>query len=260
MGTIFRSMILTSLRDKISLFYAIIFPIGLMIGIGVYLDSEAYNPLLLTGVIALSTLFWSVQGLAFQVHMQRGKGVYKLIKLSPYSTLSFIAIMTLVRTFLGTLINILILATGVIVFNLSLTISEWMSMVVIMVIGTLCFSCLGFFLSNFAKNEGQINMMSNMLYLPMVFASEAFYSLKNAPDWIVSLGGLFPFSYYLKAMRNTVIDTNASLMLSLGIVVAYTAVLLLLAALTFKWDADQQAISFSLKHRGKFQHRGSLHQ
>lgn len=49
MTTIFKSMLLTSLRDKITLFYSALLPIGLLMGLGFYFDNTTYTPRLLKG-------------------------------------------------------------------------------------------------------------------------------------------------------------------------------------------------------------------
>jgi len=55
--TLLRTMTTASLRDRISLFYATLFPLGLFAGLGYYIDTPGYAPRLMVGTIALGTLF-----------------------------------------------------------------------------------------------------------------------------------------------------------------------------------------------------------
>ncbi|WP_042454505.1 ABC transporter permease [Neobacillus dielmonensis] len=238
MKTIFKTMLVTSLRDKITMFYSVIFPVALLIGLGYYFDNPAYTPRLLTGVIALSSLFWGVSGIAFQVHWQRSRGVYKLLKLTPFPTISFIFLMTAARTLLGILINLAVLGTGVIFFDMAVTIGAVLGTMGMMFIGILCFTCLGFLISNFAGNEAQINMISNLFFFPMIFGADTFYSLKSAPEWVSTMGGLFPFGYYVHGIRSVLGISSESPLASIMVLLIYTAVLLILAVLTFKWEAN----------------------
>ncbi|MFD0713202.1 ABC transporter permease [Paenibacillus sp. GCM10027626] len=240
--TIFRSMIVTALRDRISLFYSILFPAGLLIGLGLYFDSPEYRFTLLTGTVVLSTVFWSVQGTAFQVHQQRSRGVYKLLKVTPCSNLSFVFNMTLARTVLGLMINGIILAGGIIAFGISISGANLAVLGFMLALGTLCFTAMGFFVTNLARNEAQINMFSNLLYIPMLFGSETFYSLQSAPQWIKTAGNLFPLTYLVKGVRFSFTDLGEVLPY-VGIVTAYTIALIFLAALTFRWDAEQPLLS-----------------
>lgn len=242
--TIFKTMLITSLRDKITLFYSIIFPIGLLIGLGLYFDSEAYKPVLLTGVIALSSLFWGVSGIAFQVLWQRGRGVYKLLKLTPYPTVGFILHMAAARTFLGMAINLLIFLAGILFLNIDVPLNKIPAMLAVLAVGTWCFTCLGFFISNLANNEGQVNMISNIFFLPMIFGSNAFYSLDNAPEWLITAGKAFPLGYLVAGLRECMgIETGGSYFGALLSLLLFTAAFLLAAAVTFRWEAGDPLIS-----------------
>jgi len=236
--TIFRSMIVTSLRDRISLFYSILFPTALLIGLGLYFNSPEYRFNLLTGTVLLSMLFWSVQGTAFQVYQQRSRGVYKLLKVTPLSNLSFILNVTLARTVLGLIINGIILAIGMIAYGVSIPLTNLVILGFMLTLGTLCFTAMGFFVTNLASNEAQINMFSNLIYIPMLFGSEIFYSLHYAPQWIKTAGNLFPLTYLVQGVRVSVTDIGGVLPY-IGSVTAFTVGLVFLAVLTFRFDGDQ---------------------
>lgn len=238
MVTIFKAMMITSLRDKITLFYSALLPLGLLIGLGYYIDKESYIPTLLTGVIALSSVFWGVSGIAFQVHWQRSRGVFKLLKLTPYPTMGFIFLMSMARTVLGIGINFIVLAAGVILFDVGITVGAVLLLIVMIKLGTLCFTCLGFLISNFANNEGQINIFSNLLFFPMIFGTDTFYSLENAPGWVVKMGDLFPLGYYVHGLRSVLGTVNGSIANSMLIVTIYTLALLILATITFRWESN----------------------
>lgn len=242
MGVVFKKMIAISLRDKITLFYSTILPIALLIGLGFYFGNANYIPILFIGVIALSTIFWGVSGVAFQVYWQRSQGVYKLLKLTPYPIIHFIFVVTLARTILGILMNISVLVIGLFVFDISFSIFEILLMTLTMILGLLCFTCMGFLIANFANNEGQINVISNIIYLPMIFSTDTFYSLANAPEWIVKIGEFFPLTYFLQIMRAAAgfHSFDQSVYLSIIMLILYTFGLLLLSAITFKWDTNDK--------------------
>jgi len=242
-ATIFRTMLFHSLRDKISLFYATAFPIVLLVGLGLYFDSPDYLPLLTTGIVGLGSVFWALQGIAFQVMQQRNKGVYKLLQMTPFPTLSFILTLTAARTLLGLMMNMLVLATGVIVFGFSISWSALIVMLLVLTVGSLCFTCIGFLIANLAKNEAQINAYSNLLYLPMVFASEAFYRLEGAPAWIETLGRWFPFAHFIDGMRGAIAGDGGTVGNALLILLGFGILALLLATFTFRWDESQAIVN-----------------
>jgi len=244
MRTVFRMMLVASLKDRISLFYALLFPILLMAGLGYYFNSPDYHERLFIGVLALSTLFWAVQGVAFQVYEQRNRGVYKLLRLTPFPTVSFVFALTLARALLGLCINGIISLVCAPLFGLSFPLLGVLPLLAMLTVGLLCFTCLGFLVVNFARNEGQINMLSNLLQIPMVFGSEAFYSLSAAPQWLVAAGRCTPFPYFVEGLRAAAATDFAAWGVSLLIVSVFALAMLALASLTFQWDPDRTPFGF----------------
>jgi len=237
---IFKSMLSTSIRDKITLFYSLAFPLMLMIGLGYYFNEDYQQLNIVTGIAAISTIFWGMQGIAFQVYVQRNKGVYKLLKLTPMPLFSFISIMVLARTFIGVIINVIVWLVGVFAFSIDVTFSAFLNTFLLMIAGTLCFTSIGFVISNLARNEAQINMFSNLIQLPMIFMSEAFYSLKNVPEWVVFIGKMLPFEHYVKALRGLILESHNTLLSGYSTLIIYLVLALCLSIITFKWDNDQE--------------------
>ncbi|MGM9950851.1 MAG: ABC transporter permease [Lysinibacillus sp.] len=237
---IFKSMLATSLRDRVTLFYSLAFPIALMVGLGYYFGGGGQQLQIVAGVTAISTIFWGMQGIAFQVHVQRNRGVYKLLKLTPMPLLSFIVIMVMARTFIGVLLNVIVWLTGIFVFGIDVTVASALATFALLIIGSLCFTSLGFVISNFTRNEAQISMLSNIVQLPMVFMSEAFYSLHNAPEWVVRIGKLLPFEHYVKALRGLMLGDGNILLAGFGVPLLYLLLALLISIPTFKWESSPE--------------------
>src|SRR5690606_7220661 len=240
--TLLRTMTTASLRDRISLFYATLFPLGLFAGLGYYIDTPGYAPRLMVGTIALGTLFWSMAGQSFQVLQQRNRGVYKLLRVAPLASLNFIWWMILARTVLGVAMNGLIVLAGALLFGIRVTAAGLGCGLLLLLAGSLSFTALGFFVANLAKNEAQVNMISNLLYIPMVFGSEAFYSLDKVPSWLAAAGRAFPFQYLVDGLQRTLVHGETLPAVPLLMLVLFTAAGLLLAAATFRWDEHQPVI------------------
>lgn len=245
---LFRSMIITALKDKISLFYAAVFPLLLLFGLNAFINQPDYEPLLLTGVITLSVVFWSVQGIAFQVFSQRNKGLYKLLKITPYQTGKFVLIMVAARTIIGVIINSFILLLGIVMYDIEASLLGVLLAILTITLSTLCFTFLGFFIANFSKNEGQINMYSNIIYLPTIIGSEAFYSLENAPSWLPFIGKIFPFHHTIIMLRSSLDITDGGMFLNFVVIISFMFGFLLLAIFTFSFENGTKQSS---KYRGK---------
>lgn len=237
---VFKSMAAASLRDRISLFYATAFPLLLLIGLGLYIGSDSYMPQLTVAVAALGAVFWALQGMAFQVLSQRSRGVYKLLKLTPYSAIRFILSMSGARASLSLLMSLLVLAAGMLVLRVPMGMRAWLMLMPPLVLGTLCFTCLGFVIANAARNEGQINVYSNLLTIPLVFCSEAFYSLETGPSWISTVGEWLPFSHMVRALGIALSGGSLGTYgMELLVLAAFTVVSAGVAAVTFRADTQR---------------------
>lgn len=231
---IFRSMIVSSLRDKITLFYSLMFPIGMIIGLGLYFNNM--DERILTGVTAIGTLFWGMQGIAFQILYQRNKGVYKMLKITPLPIGHFIIAMVLARTVLGVILNMGVWIIGVLFFQISISSEAIIGTLLLVTIATLCFTSFGFLIANLANNEGHINMIANLIQIPFILISEAFYSLSKAPGWIHFISKLSPFEHYVKALKGLTDGMMLPMGSSILILLIYTLFSFLLAVITFKWE------------------------
>lgn len=241
MITIFRTMLTGILRDVHTLFWTILFPIAMLIGLGLYFDNPEYSERLTAGVLTMNVLFGSTMVTAFQVMAQRNRGVYKLLRVTPFSTAKFILAMASSRTVLTLIVSSGILAVGILLFGVDLSLQGLLMVTLILLVGSVCFTAIGFIAANLSRDESNVNMISNLISFPMLFTSQAFYSLQNAPDWVQFLAHIQPFYYFVEAMGEAVSlgRASADLGIALAILVGFTALCLLLAAFTFRWDSER---------------------
>ncbi len=238
MLTTFRTLLRGALRDRISLFFAIVFPIACLLILGFVFPDPGYRRQLLAGMLAVSTLFFSLNGIAFESLFQRNSGVYKLLRATPYHTITFIANLTASRGIVALLSCMFVAIVGVLTFGIALSWQSALLLLPIMVLGTLCFTLLGLTISNLAQNENQVAMLNNIVTLPMIFTSATFYSLSAAPAWVQTIGHVLPFSYLIDGEHAALAGNLAGVVFPLVILLGFTALALVLAVITFRWDPN----------------------
>lgn len=249
MFTLFRTLLTGQFRDVHTLFWTIMFPIALLIGLGLYFDEPGYAERLLAGVLAMNLLFGPGMVTPFQVMSLRSRGVFKLLRATPMPTPVFIAASACARTALSLAVSAGLIAAGAIIFGVKLTIAGLVLMLPLLLIGSLCFTAVGFVIGNLARNESDTSIISNLICLPMLFASEAFYSLEHAPRWIQTISKLHPFSYLVDGLSAAVQNGwqgeswGAAAMLA-----AFSAAGLAAAAATFQWDHEGVRFRILDKH------------
>ncbi|MGF7045896.1 ABC-2 type transport system permease protein [Paenibacillus sp. DS2015] len=244
MTIILKTMLYGIFRDTHTLVLTIFFPIALLIGLGLYYDDPAYSERLVVGVLTTNVLFGATMVTAFNVMAQRNRGIYKLLRVTPFSTTAFICSMTGARTVLTLLVSSSIIIIGILIFGITVSLPGIALMLLIMLAGTVCFTAVGFIAANLSKDESNVNMISNLISFPMLFTSEAFYSMQNAPDWIHIIARLQPFHYFVKAM-SVALHPNGPIQdiwISFAALVGFAILCLLIAVLTFRWDTEGTVI------------------
>ncbi|WP_042168635.1 ABC transporter permease [Paenibacillus gorillae] len=243
MFTIFKTMLAGIFRDGHTLFWTILFPLAMLAGLGLYFDNQAYSERLLGGVLTTNVLFGSAMVTAFNVMAQRNRGVYKLLRATPFKTSAFITAMTGARTALTLIVSGCVILMGVIILGVSLHALSLLMMLIVLLAGTVCFTAIGFIAANLSRDESNVNMISNLISFPMLFTSEAFYSLQNAPGWVQLLGKLQPFSYFVEAMSIAISPEGAfaDIVMPLLILIGFCILCLAVAILTFRWDSERAA-------------------
>src|SRR5215831_18116230 len=116
----FRTLLRGALRDRASLAWAVVFPLVLLLALGFAFPAPIYRRQLLVGMLALSVMFFSLYGIAFESLAQRNQGVYKLLRVTPYHTLAFVVNLTLARGIVALLSSAVVAVVGVIVFQIAI--------------------------------------------------------------------------------------------------------------------------------------------
>src|SRR5687767_14210332 len=92
---------------------------------------------------------------------------------------------------------------------------------------------LGIFVSNFARNEGQVFPFIPLVILPSVFLSGLIVSVEKLPEWAQWLGHVTPVFYANNAIKQ-VISAEGGGWGDLAILPLYGVVVLVLATLTLR--------------------------
>lgn len=237
MITAIKTMFQAGLKDKMSLGYALIFPIGLLIGLGIAFPAPTYRLQLLGSMLVFGSLMFAI-GTAHEVLAQRSQGVYKLLRVTPFRTSAFMTSLVIARGIVTLLTSVIVGVTGVLFFGISIPAVSWLLILPVLILGIALFSFLGFFVTNMAKDPGQVTALSNLLTFPMFFLSESFYSLAGAPTWIQVVAKCLPVGYLLDAMRAALAGDASAMVLPLLIVTGFTVLAAALAIVTFRWDPE----------------------
>lgn len=234
----FKALLNGALRDKISLFYGLVFPAIALVLLSLFFEEPGYRYQLLIGLVALGGFFFTMTGTGFEVMRQRRQGVYKLLRATPFSIPAFVATLTAARGLIALICGLVVYVGGALYLGASLSLAGLLLMVPVMLLGTICFTAMGFILGNIGNNETQVAGINNLFNLPMTFGSPIFYSLDRAPQWVQLFSKAMPMSHYIEALRAAQAANLGEAILPLAVLAGFTLLTLAVAVLTFRWDPD----------------------
>ena len=155
---------------------------------------------------------------------------------TPTSPAYFLSAQVLSRLIIGVVQVAILFAIGI-WFGLQMF-GSYMTLFVVVIIGSAIFLAIGFAIAGWAKNEDQAAPVANLISLPMMFLSGVFFPRDALPDFLAAITALLPLTYVIEALR-AIVNQCADL-LSLGPemlgMAVWVVITFVIAIRLFRWE------------------------
>ncbi|MEX0619312.1 MAG: ABC transporter permease, partial [Pseudohongiellaceae bacterium] len=94
----------------------------------------------------------------------------------------------------------ILLAVAVLFLDVSI-VGSYLSLYSVIILGTIVFLCLGFFLGSLAKTQQSIMAIGNIVIFPQIFLSGIFYPIEALPQLVEPIARILPLSFVATALR-----------------------------------------------------------
>ncbi|ROR28441.1 ABC-2 type transport system permease protein [Mobilisporobacter senegalensis] len=235
MKTIFSLTFKSASRDPFLLLWSLILPIGGAIGLGIFIKSPDYPEHILTGMMAVSVLFYALTTTSFTILTQRRRGVYNLLRVTPMPLWRYVCSISGAWTIISFLCAVLVMLSGILALKLSVSIATILALLPTLMIAALGYVLLSFFIASLSRTENNVSILTNIITLPLIFSSSTFYSLDNAPGFIQILNKCNPFQWFVNALRGAFNLSWSDYFINTGLVLLVAIVAFLLALKTFRY-------------------------
>jgi len=236
MNTVFSLSLRSAAREPFLLFWSIIMPIAGTIGLGMLIHQPGYNLQITTGMMAMGILFYAFTTTVFSVLAQRKRGVYKLLRVTPMPLWRYILSVSSAWILISLLCAGLVLAVGSIVFDFSPSIQSLIMMGMVCVLGAGGYVFFSFFISGLCKTEAQASIATNLITLPFLLCSSAFYSLDGAPKWVQLISSFNPFQWFISGLRTGFLMDVTGWLASIAVLLLILIITLFLAVRSFGFN------------------------
>ena len=168
-----------------------------------------YVDFLTPGILGMTIMQLGVASVMFTFVIDRQRGVIRRIMATPLSRRNYMAAHVLERLILAILQVGVLLAVAIFGFKATVLGSMWVVLLLV-VIGSALFLCLGFAMSSFVTTENQAPAVMQLVTLPQMFLSGVFFSRDAVPAFLKPVSDLLPLTFLNEALRQ-VATAGASL-------------------------------------------------
>ncbi|MDJ0769077.1 MAG: ABC transporter permease [Ilumatobacter sp.] len=244
-----RYQLLTFWRTPVALFFTIMLPlIMLLLFNSLFGDAEVdiegggqwpARQFYTGGLAVFTAVSATYTNLSNQVPIRREEGVLKRWRGTPLPTSAYIAGFigsAIVLAFAGTL---LMLGIGVVAYDLEVDAAKMPAAAVTFVIGVATFAAWGMAVAALVPSASSAAAVANATILPLAFVSNVFIVTDDAPEWITTVGDIFPLKPFVVSFQdafNPFIDAPAFQWTKLGYIALWGLVGLVIAIKNFTWE------------------------
>lgn len=196
-----------------------------------------YVDWVIPGVLSMNVMFGALFGIGFVIVRYRKNGVLKRIQATPVTALQFLTAQVLSRLTL-LLCAATIVYIGCNYFLNFIMLGSYINLFIVAFLGIFSMISLALIVASRTSSEELANGLLNFVSFPMMLLSEVWFSLDNAPDWLVTISSLLPLTHMVQAAREVMINGEGLAAIShhLWILVAMSAVFMVIAACLFQWN------------------------
>jgi len=190
-----------TLRNREAFFFTLVFPVFLFVLFGaIWGRSGSYLQLLLPGVIGISIASDALFSVGPVIRRYAENGVLKFLRSLPPRTLAHFGGTVANRVLLMSVSVVLLCGVAAFGFNTAITKTMVVTYLLGVGLGGWSFSAIGL-TAAFASESVSPRGILNLLYLPMLFVSGAFYPISILPDSLQTIAYLLPLTHLVEFLK-----------------------------------------------------------
>ncbi|HUH16361.1 MAG TPA: ABC transporter permease [Methylomirabilota bacterium] len=222
-------------RNPAAAFFTFAFPLVFMVIFNVLFGADAarfYTP----AIIVFSVVTATFTNLAITVSIARDEGILKRVRGTPLPTWAFLAGRVLHAVAVAFLLVVIVAAFGALLHGVEVPWPALPSVLLLLVVGAVTFSALGMALAGVVPNADAAPAIVNATILPVLFISNVFVPMENAPAWLDTVSHVFPVRQFADAMQALYAGATGVPWLEMGVMAAWGVAGILVALRFFSWE------------------------
>jgi len=195
-----------------------------------------YIDFLVPGIVGMTIMQLGLFGVAFGFVQLKRTGALRRLFATPTPPTYFLSAQVGSRLIIGFVQVAILIGVGL-WFGLQMF-GDWLTLGIVVLVGSVIFLAIGFAIAGWAKNEDQAAPVANLISLPMMFLSGVFFPRDAMPEFLRWITQFMPLTYVNDALRGVV--NNGDNLLALGPQMLgmsiWAVITFVVAVLLFKWE------------------------
>ncbi len=198
-------------RNPVAAFFTFVFPLMFLVIFNLIFGNEEMtidggtthtSTFYVPAIVALSVISACYTNVAIGVALSRDKGVLKRLRGTPLPSWIFILAKIAQATFVAVVLVIIVTAAGVIFYDVDAPSNTLPAFIVTLIVGAAAFSALVLAVTAVIPNADASPAIVNASVLPLMFFSDVFIPLQDAPAWLVTFSEIFPVKHFSAALMS----------------------------------------------------------
>lgn len=235
-------------RNPAASFFTVVLPLIFLVlftsifGNGTLENGASVATVYVPGILTLAIVSATAVNLAITMTTRRERGVLKRVRGTPVPPSVFILSQSLAGTVIAFVMTILISVIGRVVYGVSLQVETIPSLIISIIVGAMAFAAIGLAMTTIISSEDAAPAVTNAVFLPLYFISGVFVPNEGVPDWVSTVGNLFPVSHLNQALQESFdpfADGPAWPWNHWLVIAAWGAVAGMIALKSFRWTPNR---------------------
>lgn len=189
------------------------------------------------GLVGFSILSLGIFGPTSVFPRMKQQGIMRRYHTTTLRVWQFFLANVISQMFVGVLSVAIMFAVALTVFDLNMR-GDYLSLLVVVLLGTATMFGIGLAVGGWAKNENQAAPLGNLISFPMMFLSGTFFPRFLMPDWLQGISGLLPLTPIVDALRFVITEGRTLFEIGpeLGLTAAWLVIIYIIAFRVFRWE------------------------
>ena len=199
-------------RNPAAAFFTFIFPLMFLVIFNlVFGDRELDVPggtvststFYVPGIVALSVTSACYNNVSMGIAYSRDGGLLKRFRGTPLPAWSYLFGRIVHSVLLAMLLVVIVAGAGALVYDVDLPTNTLPGFILALAVGSATFCALGLAITVIIPNAEASPAIVNASILPLLFISDVFIPLQDAPSWLTTFADVFPVRHFALALHTS---------------------------------------------------------